>query len=519
MAGIGTIYRKDLLDTLRDRRTLIFMLLVPTLATPVLIGGLSKLMARMQQKQAVETVKIAADEASHAAYRELVHLWFLDSSMAKGLKLARSPFVKALMAPEHAAQLPEMPDAVFSDAAVFEVWAREMAANARKDAESGVSKEELRAGVEGASADFEVPEDLLAEALELYRVVFKGLGLIEWIDPSTLAGPVKQELLLSLAEEARELPFAAAAATAIKDKRIHAYLSIPPGTDSIVALDQHQFELPLLYDSTIRLSGEAHERLQAVIKSVSARVVERRLDARQIDRGFVRPVSLAAGTNVASKSERALSAIGAILPYIIIAFAFLGGMYPAIDIGAGEKERGTLETLVLSPMTRTQIALGKFLVILTTALTAAFLGVASIALSLRYVAPEKLIQQLDLHLAPTTVLSVALLAIPPAAAFAGIFLAISIYARSFKEAQNYITPLQFILILPAMAPMLPTMEMSWRVAAIPLVNVSMLSKDFLKGETHWGYYALTFGSCALLAAACVLFAIYQFRREEVLFRS
>ena len=63
MDGIGTIYRKDLLDTLRDRRTLIFMLLVPTLATPVLIGGLSKLMTRMQQKQAVETVKIAADEA------------------------------------------------------------------------------------------------------------------------------------------------------------------------------------------------------------------------------------------------------------------------------------------------------------------------------------------------------------------------------------------------------------------------------------------------------------------------
>ncbi len=170
-------------------------------------------------------------------------------------------------------------------------------------------------------------------------------------------------------------------------------------------------------------------------------------------------------------------------------------------------------------MTRTQLALGKFLVILTTALTAAFLGVASIALTVTYVVPPRLMEQFDLTLAPATVISVATLAIPPAAAFAGIFLAISIYARSFKEAQNYITPLQFVLILPAMAPMLPAMEMSWKVAAIPLVNVSMLSKDFLKGETNWGYYAATFGSCAMLAGICLAFAIYQFRREEVLFRS
>ncbi|MFT4540029.1 MAG: sodium transport system permease protein [Planctomycetota bacterium] len=519
MAGIGTIYRKDLLDTLRDRRTLIFMLLVPTLATPILIGGLSKLMARMQQKQAVETVKIAADDASHAAYRELVHMWFLDSTMAKGLRMARSPFVKALMAPEHAAQLPDTPDEVFTDAAAFETWAREMASKAREDVESGVTKSDMSQGMEDMPEDFEAPEELLEEALDLYRVVFKGLGLIEWIDPSQLEGPVREDYTLSLDEAARALPFASAAATAIKDKRIDGYLVIPGGTGSIIENDQEQFEIQLLHDSTVRLSNETRDRLRAVFDRIEGKVVSARLKARDIKPAFIDPVVLASGTNVASKSERALSAIGAILPYIIIAFAFLGGMYPAIDIGAGEKERGTLETLVLSPMTRTQIALGKFLVILTTALTAAFLGVASISLSIQYIAPEQLMQQLDLQLAPTTVLSVALLAIPPAAAFAGIFLAISIYARSFKEAQNYITPLQFILILPAMAPMLPTMEMSWRVAAIPLVNVSMLSKDFLKGETHWGYYALTFGSCALLAGACVLFAIYQFRREEVLFRS
>ena len=144
---------------------------------------------------------------------------------------------------------------------------------------------------------------------------------------------------------------------------------------------------------------------------------------------------------------------------------------------------------------------------------------ASITISIQYIAPAALLQQLDLQIAPSTGLLVALLAVPPAAAFAGIFLAISIAARSFKEAQNYMAPLQFILILPALAPMLPGMEMSWKMALIPLVNVSMLSKDFLKGDTNWGYYAVTLTSCFVVAGACIVFAIRQFRREEVLFRS
>ena len=109
MAGIATIYKKDLLDTLRDRRTLIFMLLIPTLATPVLMTGLSKLMLRMSQKQAVESVRIAASQESQQAYRELLHRWFLESGIAKSLRLASSPFVRAWMAPEEASQLPEIP--------------------------------------------------------------------------------------------------------------------------------------------------------------------------------------------------------------------------------------------------------------------------------------------------------------------------------------------------------------------------------------------------------------------------
>ena len=224
-------------------------------------------------------------------------------------------------------------------------------------------------------------------------------------------------------------------------------------------------------------------------------------------------------TDIATRSEVAANLIGGFLPYMLIAFDFLGGIYPAIDLGAGEKERNTLETLLLSPRSRLEIALGKFLVILTTALVAALLGLASIAVSIKLILPPAAEEVFQFQIGLLPGILAALLAVPPSAAFAGMFLAISIYARSFKEAQNYLAPLQFLFILPALAPMIPGIEMSYKLAAIPLVNVSMLAKDLLKGDVHFGYYAVTMLSCGLFAAICILFAVWQFSREKVLFRS
>lgn len=520
MAGrsnVRTIFRKELLDTLRDRKTLMFMLLIPSLAMPLMILGITRLIQKQTREQAVEVVRIAATEETRAAYAGLVHRWFLASPMANALGAARSPFVQALIRPEEREALAAIPGEIFEDPAAFEGWVRDLAEQAR----AGVEDSSLTREQEDGTAALD--EDAAGFALDLYRVAFKGLGLVEWVDPETLATPDETESLSAaleeLSEESRELPHAAAASAAIQAKELHAYLHLPAGTGSLVEEEQQSLEVLLVHDSTVRLSKEARDRLRFVTEEVGEALVRLRLAERELGRDFLEPLVNARGTDTASSSARAFDALGAFLPYILIMFAFLGGMYPAIDLGAGEKERGTLETLVLSPASRVELALGKFLVILTTALTAAFLGVISMALTLRYLAPPEVMEKLDIQLPLSTILPVAALAIPPAAAFAGIFLAISIYARSFKEAQNYIAPLQFVLILPAMAPMLPGMEMNWKVAAIPLVNVSMLAKDFLKGDQNWGYYALTFGSCLAAAGLCLAFAVYQFRREEVLFRS
>ncbi len=514
---IGTIYKKELIDVLRDRKTLIFMLLIPALAMPVLIAGGSKLVIHLQKKQSVEVVRVAATEDSQAAYRDLLFDWFNGGRVGKSMRLATSPIMRALVKPEHRKGLDAIPKEIFTDSVAFGNWVKDMAQKARSDVQQQDFDDIAEEDSDGKG--FERTEEAMEAGMDFYNVLLKGYGLIEFVDTGTLKAAPDEMLLAELDKELSEIPDVAVAAAAIKAREIHGYLYVPEDVVGLREDSERKAELLLLHDSTIRLSNEADGRFKDVSRELRESIVAARLELHSLPKSFLKPLRMARLADVASDSEKLFYVIGSILPYIIIAFAFLGGMYPAIDLGAGEKERGTLETLVLSPATRTEIALGKFFVILTSALTAAFLGVTSIAVSFHSIVPDALMEELDFDLPISTIIPVALLTIPPAAAFAGLFLAISIYARSFKEAQSYIAPLQFILILPAMAPMLPGFEMSWKIAAIPLVNVSMISKELLKGDANWGYYAMTFGSCLTAAGICIAFAIAQFRREEVLFRS
>ena len=512
LSGIWIIFRKELVDTLRDRKTLAFMLLLPTVAIPLLFLGVNRLVLGAVRKQAVRVVTIAADERTQEAYRTLVHQWFVDTEVAAGIRIVTSPIVRALIKPEMMDSMADMPRELLTDPAVFEQWCHDLVDKMRKGLDTEVEKAE--------GPILELPDELRDHLVDFYWLTIKGLGLVEFVDPASLdpAPPGFDPEILPA--ELRAAAHADRVAAAIRNKTIHGYLRIPPTALSLTARNDGVAEVVLLHDSTIPQSQETRRRIRFVMDMVGRDVVGDRLAARGLPDEFLEPLVLKDGMDLATKSEIALSNIGGVLPYVIILFAFLGGMYPAIDLGAGEKERNTLETLILSPASRTEIALGKFLVILTAALIAALLGVISIALSIKYIAlPEEALEKFEFQIEPHTALLVALLSIPPAAAFSGMFLAISIYARSFKEAQNYIAPLQFVIILPAMAALIPGMEMSWKMALIPLVNVSVLSRDFLKGDTNWGYYGATLASCLALAGACLVYAVQQFKREQVLFRS
>lgn len=524
-AGIRTVFGKELLDTIRDRKTFTFMLLVPTILTPALIIGIVTIALEILKQNALEEVVIAADQKTHDRYREMVHAQFLRSDIGKALRLARSPVAAFFLSKGPLNEmLKGIPPKAIKDPVAYEEWAHSLADEARKSLEGEVQIKGAYDQISEFSetrrpAEQELLETVSNTVYDFYLLSVRGLGLLRFVDPTTLPDPTPADMKADLPPQLAKHPEAFRIYAAIQSKQIHGYLEIDTSMTNLENRHDVSSGLTLFYDSTIPLSQEAHDRVQEVVNSAARGIVDARTLSAGLPKTFLNPIVVTRGTNVASRSQITAAAIGGMLPYLVLTFAFLGGVYPAVDLGAGEKERNTLETLLLSPITRTEIALGKFSLIFLTSLLAALLGITSLVLTFHFFVPKEIIRQLEFRIDLFTGLSVALLAIPPAAAFAGIFLAISIFARSFKEAQNYLSPLGFVMILPGMAGLIPGVEMSWKMALIPIVNVSLLSKDFLKGDINWGYYALTFGSCAAIAALCLAYCVYQFRREEVLFRT
>src|SRR2546430_1671208 len=124
-----------------------------------------------------------------------------------------------------------------------------------------------------------------------------------------------------------------------------------------------------------------------------------------------------------------------------------------------------------------------------------------------------------LHIGFGAALSVFIMAVPLAVLFSSVLITISTFAKSYKEAQSYIMPLIFIVIIPAIAAMLPGVELTPKLALVPILNVSLLCKELVIGTYHWNYIAIIFASTCVYAAAALFLAIKMFQRESVLFRS
>ncbi|MDN3383672.1 ABC transporter permease [Pseudoalteromonas sp. APC 3358] len=225
--------------------------------------------------------------------------------------------------------------------------------------------------------------------------------------------------------------------------------------------------------------------------------------------------------DTADKRENLGEKIGAYLPYLLIPLVLMGATYPAIDLGAGEKERGTLETLLLTPITRTELVLGKFITLLTTSIASTTITIVSmgcwVAVALAF-ADLDFIKTAFGTLAVSDLLMIFLLLLPLAAIFSSLALAISIYARTFKEAQNYMQPLSMVVFFPIIISIMPNMELTAKTAFIPVTNVALAIKDIIKGTVDYTFVGLIFLATVLIAGALLAFCVKWFNREDVLFR-
>ncbi len=286
--------------------------------------------------------------------------------------------------------------------------------------------------------------------------------------------------------------------------------------------------IQVYYNSSEKVSERARERINRVLERYQDHVVEQRLAALKADTTLLHPFAVQ-DENLATDQQQQGDFLGSLLGYLLITMTMMGAFYPAIDLTAGEKERGTMETLLVSPASRSDIVYGKFLTVLTIALMTALLNLFSLGVSVYFMwqmatqlassAGPAAAQVLpSLAISPLSFLMSLVLVVPLAVMFAALCLAVAVGARNYKEGQSLLTPAFSVVILPAMVSLLPGTEVSPLLAVVPIANVSLLIKEFMAGHYMWLETAIAFASTSLLAAGALAWATSQFRQEAVLFR-
>jgi len=310
----------------------------------------------------------------------------------------------------------------------------------------------------------------------------------------------------------------------ISEKRVRAAIEIPADFDA--ALERNDQVTVKIYDYKGDIKSEfAAEKLQKFFKDLSDRIVLERLTAKNLPPGLTKPFDLKT-QNVAPPEKVSGAVLGGFIPYFIIILSLTGAMYPAIDLTAGEKERGTIETILCSRVSRTHLVLGKFFMVWTASLTTAILAMISMGASFQIakslmagMAAKGADNAMQYSIGIKAILAVFLMALPITIFFSAALLAIALLAKSYKEAQSYISPLMIVVILPAIVGMLPGTELNTQFSLIPVLNTTLVCKEIVSGTYHWHQIGIIFLSTCAYAAAALFIAVKQFNREEVLFRT
>lgn len=260
-------------------------------------------------------------------------------------------------------------------------------------------------------------------------------------------------------------------------------------------------------------------RLTAILDVYERNLTTIRFQKLNLDKSIVNPIAIEEH-DVASAKERLGKAIGGMVPYIFVIFCFLGSMYPAIDLAAGEKERGTMETLLTAPVSRMQILLGKFAVVVLAGILSAGVSVIGIYVAVLQVKeiPPELMQVIMNILDVQTILLVLSLLLPLTVFFAAFLLSLSIFARSYKEAQSIISPLTIVVIMPVLVGAMPGIELNSVTALIPVLNVSLATREIIAGTVQTVPLIEVYVTLIILGALSLWGCAKWFGREETIFR-
>lgn len=287
-----------------------------------------------------------------------------------------------------------------------------------------------------------------------------------------------------------------------------------------------------------RLSGGATqsalvvEKVQAALRAYKDQVVAEQLRARGIGTDILEPFSIET-QDASREQERAAGLFAFLIPFFLVTFIQAGGMPVAVDATAGEKEKGTLEALLAAPVPLIRVLLGKGLAVFVMSLLSTLAAVAGLLLGggvfrnlfatqIQAVQNGENQAQLGgaLALDPLGYLAILVTAVLFALLIIAIMISLGLYARSFKEAQGYMSPLSLVMLIPLLFLQFSDfLKLQDWYFALPLVNVMLALDAIVKGAATATQLLITWASTLAYGALALYLAYRNFQREDVVFRN
>ncbi|MBO5326120.1 MAG: CPBP family intramembrane metalloprotease [Lachnospiraceae bacterium] len=302
---------------------------------------------------------------------------------------------------------------------------------------------------------------------------------------------------------------------ALNAQEIDAFIDITTAEDGRTSYEVGYFSS---VPDSISASNYAEEILRAYKDELRNELIAERFeDYEQV----LNPVVIG-NRNVATIEESTGSIFGYIIPFMLITSILMGAIYPAIDVTAGERERGTLETMMTLPVKNSEMMFSKFMAVSTVAVMSALLNLLSMFLVGLYMYDSMQLVDTafgDMNLWQFTPSVIGLLVCMPIFAMfaSAVCLSVCIFAKSFKEANNYSTPVLLVFMFASMAGMLPNITLTTKTALIPIVNVALFIKAVFELQFDWTNIVLVLLSNIVYSIAAVMLMSKLFSSEDVLF--
>ncbi|MCD4651416.1 MAG: ABC transporter permease subunit [Candidatus Cloacimonetes bacterium] len=408
---VSIVYKKELLDMVRDRRTVITSILLPIVLYPLLIVGFSSLTIRQEKKLS----------------RAIAPVYVVNNSLRETGKTIRKDF--------YANQ-------------DFEVYPRE----------------EQTAEMEAEAAA------MGAEPIDTVQM--------------------------------------------IKDGHIRALITL---SDSTTASGIELLKVEVSYDRSSEKSEKAWDKVRGVLHTAEKVIIEKRLVEMEISPDITQGIAIIS-TNIATSQKMFGSLLGRLLPYFLLLLTVSSAGGIATDIIAGEKERGTLETLLVSGANRNELVVGKYLTVATITSFAVVLNIFSMYISFKHMMSNAGMNLTGMQMPAGAFLLVLISMIPLITMVSGLLLAVSAYARNTREAGMLFMPIMMVTIMMGMMSMMPGIELNYIAAVIPILNIALLFKQIMMDQLVWGHFATAMGSIVALDVLVVWVVVKFFNSESILFR-